>query len=339
MEFVCFGEIMGCLNPEGYGRIAQAHALAIRYGGGEASVAASLASFGKQALYVTKVPDNELAKAAIQSLADHNVDISRVLYGGDRLGLYFAEQEATQKTPKVFYDRKYSSISMAEKQEFDWREIFANAEWFHFTGVMPALSDSCAEICLEACRVAKELGVTVSCDIHYDENLWSHEKAGQVMAALMPYVDVLIANEEDCERVFDLAVEDGDTASGALSVEGYQLVAKKLSERFQIPTVALTLREGFSVGANVWSAMLYNHGEYFFSKKYELPVVDRACGGDSFGGGLIYALSEGQSNQYVIDFAVASSALKHSVIDGFKAVTVAEIETLMGEDGSEKTER
>jgi len=206
-------------------------------------------------------------------------------------------------------------------------------------GVTPALSDSCAEICLEACRVAKELGVTVSCDIHYDENLWSREKAGQVMSTLMPYVDVLIANEEDCECVFGLAVEDGDTASGALSVEGYQLVAKKLSERFQIPTVALTLREGFSVGANVWSAMLYNHGEYFFSQKYELPDIDRVGGGNSFGGGLIYALSEGQSNQYVIDFAVASSALRHSATHGVSEVSISEVEALMGDDGSEKIER
>lgn len=339
MEFVCFGEIMGRLNPEGYGRIVQAKEFEISYGGGEANVAVSLASFGKRAAYVTKVPDNELSRSALQSLKEHNVDVSRVVYGGDRLGLYFIEKGASQRPSKVIYDRKYSAISMAEREDFDWRKIFSNAEWFHFTGITPALSDNCAEICLDACRVAKELGVTVSCDINFRKNLWSSQKAEQVMSALMPYVDVAIANEEDCERVFGIKAEDSDVESGEISTEGYKAVAKKLSERFHIPTVAITLRESISADDNVWSAMLYNHGEYFFSKKYNLHIVDRVGGGDSFGGGLIYALSEGHDNQYTVDFAVASSALKHTVEYDFNEVSISEVESLMGGDGSGRVQR
>lgn len=339
MEFVCFGEIMGRLNPAGYGRLVQSSELEISYGGGEANVAVSLANFGKKAVYVTKVPDNELSGSALNALKVHNVDVSRVVYGGDRLGLYFIEKGASQRPSKVIYDRKYSSISMAEKEDFDWRKIFANAEWFHFTGITPALSDTCAEICLEACRVAKELGITVSCDLNFRKNLWDSKKAGQVMSMLMPYVDVAIANEEDCEKVFGIQAEDTDVEGGALSMEGYKAVAKTLSERFAIPTVAITLRESLSANDNLWSAMLYNHGEYFFSKKYTLHIVDRVGGGDSFGGGLIYALSEGKGNQYAIDFAVASSALKHTVEYDFNEVSIAEIEALMGGDGSGRVQR
>ncbi len=339
MDFVCFGEIMGRLNPSGYGRLVQSNELQISYGGGEANVAVSLANFGKRAVYVTKVPDNELSRAALGALKIHNVDVSRVVYGGDRLGLYFIEKGASQRPSKVIYDRKYSAISTAEKEDFDWRKIFSHAEWFHFTGITPALSDTCAEICLDACRIAKELGITVSCDLNFRKNLWDSKKAGQVMATLMPYVDVVIANEEDCEKVFGISAEDTDVESGELSAEGYKAVARKLSERFAIPTVAITLRESRSANDNDWSAMLYNHGEYFFSKKYSLHIVDRVGGGDSFGGGLIYALSEGKGNQYAIDFAVASSALKHTVEQDFNEASIAEIEALMGGDGSGRVQR
>lgn len=339
MEFVCFGEIMGRLNPVGYGRLVQSQELQISYGGGEANVAVSLANFGKRSVYITKVPDNELSHAALGALRIHNVDVSRVVYGGDRLGLYFVEKGASQRPSKVIYDRKYSSISMAEKEDFDWHKIFARAEWFHFTGITPALSDNCAEICLEACRTAKEMGITVSCDLNFRKNLWDSKKAGQVMSTLMPYVDVAIANEEDCEKVFGIVAENTDVEGGELSREGYKAVAKKLSERFSIPTVAITLRESHSANDNDWSAMLYNHGEYFFSKTYKLHIVDRVGGGDSFGGGLIYALSEGQSNQYAIDFAVASSALKHTVEQDFNEVSISEIEALMGGDGSGRVQR
>ena len=339
MKFVCFGEIMGRLNPHGYYRLAQAKELDISYGGGEANVAVSLANFGKEASFVTKVPDNDLARCALSALRMHDVDVSDVVYGGERLGLYFLETGASQRASKVIYDRKYSAISMAEKEDFNWRRIFADAEWFHFTGITPALSDSCAQICLEACQTAKEMGVTVSCDLNFRKNLWTSKKANAVMSTLMPYVDVAIANEEDCEKVFGIKAENTDVTSGELSTEGYKAVAQKLADKFDIHTVAITLRESLSANDNVWSAMLYNQKEFYFSKKYNLHIVDRVGGGDSFGGGLIYALSEGMDNQSVIEFAVAASALKHSIHYDFNEVGVDEVKALMGGDGSGRVQR
>ena len=339
MKFVCFGEIMARFNPMGYGRFVQAHEMEISYGGGEANVAVSLAGFGKDAAFVTKLPDNDLTKSALRSLKAHDVDVSDIVFGGDRMGIYFIEKGAAQRPSKVLYDRKYSSISMAKKEEFDWKKIFTDAEWFHFTGITPALSDSCAEICLEACRIAKEMGVTVSCDLNFRKNLWTSEKANQIMSTLMPYVDVAIANEEDCEKVFGIKAEDTDVTGGTISTDGYKDVAKQLSEKFNIPTVAITLRESLSASDNKWSAMLYNHGEYFFSKKYQIHIVDRVGGGDSFGGGLIWALSEGMDNQSAIEFAVAASALKHTIDYDFNEVTVAEVKALMAGDGSGRVQR
>ncbi len=339
MKFVCFGEIMARMNPHGYYRLAQAKELDLSFGGGEANVAVSLANYGKEATFVTKVPNNDLAKCALSSLKMHDVDVSSVAYGGDRLGIYFLETGASQRPSKVIYDRKYSSISMADKEDFNWRRIFADAEWFHFTGITPALSDACAQICLEACQTAKEMGVTVSCDLNYRKNLWSSQKACAIMSTLMPYVNIVIANEEDCEKVFGIKAENTDVTGGTLSSEGYKAVAKKLADRFGLHTVAITLRESLSANDNIWSAMLYNQKEYYFSKKYNLHIVDRVGGGDSFGAGLIYALSEGMDNQSVIDFAVAASALKHSIHYDYNEVSVDEVRTLMGGDGSGRVQR
>ncbi len=339
MKFVCFGEIMARFNPTGYGRFVQAREMEISYGGGEANVAVSLAGFGKETAFVTKLPDNDLAKSALRALKAHDVDVSDVTFGGDRMGLYFIEKGASQRPSKVLYDRKFSSISTARKEDFDWHSIFTDAEWFHFTGITPALSESCAEICLDACRVAKEMGVTVSCDLNFRKNLWSSETAEQIMSTLMPYVDVAIGNEEDCEKVFGIKAEDTDVNGGMISREGYKAVAKQLSEKFNIPTVAITLRESISASDNRWSAMLYNHGDYFFSKKYDIRIVDRVGGGDSFGGGLIWALSEGLDNQSAIEFAVAASALKHTIEYDFNEVTVAEVKALMAGDGSGRVQR
>jgi 2-dehydro-3-deoxygluconokinase len=228
---------------------------------------------------------------------------------------------------------------MAEKKDFDWKKIFDGACWFHFTGITPAISDSAAEICLDALKTAKEMGVKVSCDLNFRKNLWTSEKAGKVMAELMPYVDVAIANEEDCEKVFGIKAENTDITGGSLSHEGYKQVAKTLSEKFDIPTVAITLRGSISANDNNWAAMLYKDGEYYFSKNYLIHIVDRVGGGDSFGGGLIYALTEGYSNQDVIEFAVAASALKHTIEHDFNEVTVAEVKTLMSGDGSGRVQR
>ena len=339
MKFVCFGEIMARFNPMGYGRFVQAHEMEISYGGGEANVAVSLAGFGKEATFVTKLPDNDLTKSALRSLKAHDVDVSDIVFGGDRMGIYFIEKGAAQRPSKVIYDRKYSSVSMAKKEDFDWKKIFTDAEWFHFTGITPALSDSCAEICLEACRIAKEMGVTVSCDLNFRKNLWTSEKANQIMSTLMPYVDVAIANEEDCEKVFGIKAEDTDVTGGTISTDGYKNVAKQLSEKFNIPTVAITLRESLSASDNKWSAMLYNHGEYFFSKKYQIHIVDRVGGGDSFGAGLIYSLVTGKTTAQAIEFAVAASALKHSVEGDYNMVSVSEVMNLAGGDASGRVQR
>ncbi len=339
MKFVCFGEIMGRLNPEGYNRFVQADLFEMSYAGGEANVAVSLANYGMNSSYVTKMPDNDLSKSALRSLKAHDVDTSDIVFGGDRLGLYFVEKGASMRPSKVIYDRKYSSISMANREDFDWDKIFDGATWFHFTGITPALSDNCVEICLDAVKTAKAKNITVSCDLNFRKNLWSSQKAGEVMAQLMPYVDVAIANEEDCEKVFGIKADDTDVSSGTLSKDGYKAVAKKLSDMFNIPIVAITLRASISANDNNWSAMLYKDNEYYFSKNYLIHIVDRVGGGDSFGGGLIYALSNGYDNQGVIEFAVAASALKHTIEHDFNEVTVKEVENLMKGDGTGRVQR
>ena len=228
---------------------------------------------------------------------------------------------------------------MAQKSDFDWEKIFMGAEWFHFTGITPALGDNVAEICLDACKKAKEMGLTVSCDLNFRKNLWTSEKAGKVMGQLMPYVDVAIANEEDCEKVFGIRAENTDITGGELSREGYVGVAKKLSEKFGIDTVAITLRGSISASVNQWAGMLYQDGQSWFSKNYTIHIVDRVGGGDSFGGGLIYALSEGYSQQDAIEFAVAASCLKHTIEHDFNDVTVEEVKKLAEGDGSGRVQR
>ena len=291
------------------------------------------------ASYVTKLPDNDIGKSALRTLRAHGVDTSDIAWGGERVGLYYCEKGASQRPSKVIYDRKYSSIWAASAADFDWNKILDGATWFHFTGITPALSDNCAEICLDAVKTAKKLGVTVSCDLNFRKNLWTTEKAGKVMGELMPYVDVAIANEEDCEKVFGIKAANTDVTGGKLSHEGYKDVAKQLSERFDIPTVAITLRGSISANDNNWAAMLYRDGEYYFSKNYLIHIVDRVGGGDSFGAGLIYAISNGYSNQEAIEFAVAASALKHTVEGDMNEVTVAEVKALAGGDGSGRVQR
>ncbi len=339
MKYVCFGEIMGRLSPVGYKRFVQADCFEVIYGGGEANVAASLANFGMNASYVTKLPDNDIGKSALRTLRAHGVDTADIVWGGERLGLYYCEKGASQRPSKVIYDRKYSSISAATCADFDWKKIFEGAGWFHFTGITPALSDSCAAICLEAVKTAKEMGLTVSCDLNFRKNLWTTEKAGKVMGELMPYVDVAIANEEDCEKVFGIKAAGTDITGGKLSHDGYKEVAKKLSETFSIPTVAITLRGSVSASDNNWAAMLYRNGAYHFSKSYAVHIVDRVGGGDSFGAGLIYALTNGYGDAEAIEFAVAASALKHSIEGDMNEVSVAEVKALAGGDGSGRVQR
>ncbi|VBB07291.1 carbohydrate kinase pfkb [Lucifera butyrica] len=338
-KVVCFGEIMLRLAPAGYLRFEQAQSFDAVYGGGEANVAVSLANFGVDALFVTKVPDNPVGQAAINEMRRYGVDTAYMVRGGERIGIYFLEKGASQRPSKVVYDRKYSSVSQAQSRDFDWKKICAGADWFHFTGITPALGDHVAEAVLDACKAAKKAGLTVSCDLNFRKNLWTSEKAGEVMTRFMPYVDVCIANEEDAEKVFGIKAGSTDITGGKLSHDGYKDVARQLSDRFGFKAVAITLRSSISASDNNWAAMLYKGGEYYFSRNYAVHIVDRVGGGDSFGGGLIYALRAGLSNQEALEFAVAASCLKHSIEGDHNHVTVNEVKTLMAGDGSGRVQR
>ena len=336
---ITFGEIMLRLAPEGYYRFVQANSFGATYGGGEANVAVSLANFGIDTAFVTKLPAHEIGQAAVNELRKFGVDTSRIVRGGNRIGIYFLEKGASQRPSKVIYDRAHSAIAEASPEDFDWNEIFQNADWFHFTGITPALNDTLAAICLEACKKAKELGLTVSCDLNYRNKLWSREKAGQVMSELCKYVDVCIANEEDAADVFGIRAANTDVTKGAVSHEGYKDVAKQLAGRFGFSKVAITLRESLSASDNNWAAMLYDGTEFYFSKKYAVHIVDWVGGGDSFGGGLIYACLNQYDPQSTIEFAAAASCLKHSVEGDMNMVSVSEVQKLAGGDGSGRVQR
>ena len=338
-KVITFGEIMLRLAPEGYYRFVQADSMGATYGGGEANVAVSLANFGMDAAFVTKLPKHDIGQAAVNSMRTFGVDTSKIVRGGDRVGIYFLEKGASQRPSKVIYDRAYSAIAMAKPEDFNWDAIFEGAEWFHFTGITPALGDNVAAICEDACKAAKAKGVTISCDLNFRKNLWTSEKAGQVMAKLMNYVDVCIANEEDAEKVFGIKASDTDVSGGKLNHEGYKEVAKKLADQFGFSKVAITLRESISATDNNWAAMLFDGKDYCFSKKYAVHIVDRVGGGDSFGAGLIYGLMNGYATQQALEFAVAASCLKHSIEGDFNQVSVAEVSALAGGDGSGRVQR
>ncbi len=338
-KVVTFGEIMLRLQTYDYQRMIQATGLEAKFGGGEANVAVSLANYGHDAYFVTKLPDNPVGAWCLSELRKYDVKTDYIAKGGERVGIYFVEKGASQRASTVTYDRAHSSISTAETADFDWEKIFDGAEWFHFTGITPALSDAAAERCLEACKAAKKLGLTVSCDLNFRKKLWTSEKANQVMSGLMEYVDVAIANEEDAEKVFGIKAKATDITSGELSDEGYRDVAKQLAEKFGFSHVAITLRESISASVNNWSALLYDGKEYYKSKKYTINIVDRVGGGDSFGGGLIYALLEKYPMQDVIEYAVAASCLKHTIEGDFNLVSVKEVKSLMEGDGSGRVQR
>ena len=335
---VTFGEIMLRLAPEGYLRFLQEDKFQATFGGGEANVAVSLANYGMDAKFVTKMPNNDIAKACINELRGLNVNTNDITIGGERVGIYYLEKGAGVRPSKVIYDRKYSAISMATQNDFDWKSIFEGATWFHFSGITPALSDDCAKITLDAVKMAKEMGVTVSCDLNYRKNLWSQEKASKVMSQLMPYVDVLIGNEEDSEKVFGIKPEGQDVTTGKLNKAGYESVAKQLVEKFGFKKVALTLRESISASDNNWGAMIYN-GEAYYSKTYALRIVDRVGGGDSFSGGLIYGLENNMSDAESLEWAVAASALKHTIEGDFNRVSVEEVTRLAKGDASGRVQR
>ncbi len=340
-KVVTFGEVMMRLAPPGYQRFLQANSFDATYAGGEANVAASLARYGYDAYFVTKLPPHEIGQACRCFLQKYGIKTDYIKMEGSRLGVYYLETGASQRASKVIYDRADSAIAKVQPGEFDWPTIFAGAEIFHITGITPALGDSAAAVSLEAVQAAKKAGVTVTCDLNFRKNLWSSAKANEVMSRLMPFVDIVIANEEDAEKVFGIKAENTEVAAGKLDDTGYQEVCRKLAVRFGFKKVAITLRESYSASDNGWSGIFYDaaNDEFFQSKKYDIHIVDRVGGGDSFGGGLIYGLLEGMDNQQTIEFAVAASCLKHTIPGDFNLVSVAEVEGLMKGDGSGRVQR
>ena len=339
MRVVTFGELMLRLAPNGYYRFFQNDQMQATFGGGEANVAVSLANYGIDSVYVTKLPKHAIGQGAVDSLRYFGVDTSKIVRGGDRVGIYFLEKGASQRGSVCIYDRAHSAIATASIKDFDWDNIFDGADWFHFTGITPALGKNVAEICVEACKAAKKRGVKISCDLNYRGKLWTREEARETMTELAKYIDVCISNEEDAKDVFGIEAEDTDIYSGKLNHAGYKSVAKQLADKFGFEKVAITLRTSISASDNDWAGMLYDGEKYCFSKSYHLHIVDRVGGGDSFGGGLIYSLLSGKSTQDAIEFAVAASALKHSVEGDYNRVSISEVEKLANGDGSGRIKR
>ncbi|MBQ4545916.1 MAG: sugar kinase [Oscillospiraceae bacterium] len=338
-KIVTFGELMLRLAPNGYYRFFQNDQMQATFGGGEANVAVSLANYGMESKYVTKLPKHAIGQAAVNSLRYFGVDTSAIVRGGDRVGIYFLEKGASQRGSVCIYDRAHSAIQEADPDDFDWNSILEGADWFHFTGITPALGPNLVEICKRACIAAKEKGIKVSCDLNYRGKLWTREQAREAMTELCKYVDVCISNEEDAKDVFGIEAEDTDIYGGKLNHEGYKSVAKQLADKFGFEKVAITLRSSISASDNDWAGMLYDGENYCFSRTYNLRIVDRVGGGDSFGGGLIYALLSGKSTQEAINFAVAASALKHSIEGDYNRISVAEVEKLAGGDASGRVQR
>lgn len=338
-KIVTFGELMVRLSPEGYLRFSQAGSFNINYTGAEANVAVSLSVLGEKTDFVTKIPDNDISTSAIKMLRSYGVGVDNIVLGGDRMGLYYLERGASQRASKIVYDRKYSAISLARRDEFNWRRIFEGAKFFHFTGITAGLSAETAAICMDACKEAKNSGLLVTCDLNYRRAIWSQDEARQVMEELMPYIDVLICNEEDAACVFGLKADGSDVIAGKLNDQGYGELARKIRIIYGVPTVAFTLRTSISASDNEWAGMLFINDKSYFSGKYRIHLVDRVGGGDSFSAALIYALHNRFEPQKAIEFAAAASCLKQTIEMDFNLATVDEIERLMAGDGSGRINR
>ena len=338
-KVVTFGEIMLRLATPGHLRLNQTSVLEMTFGGGEANVAVSLALFGEEATFVTRLPKNDVAEACIQRLRGLGVNTNHIMRGGERVGIYFLETGAAQRASTVTYDRAHSSISEIDPASIDWKKILEGTKWFHFTGITPALSDKAAQAALEGARHAKKIGATVSCDLNFRKKLWTSEKAQQVMSGLMEHVDYCIANEEDAEKVFGIKAKGTEVTSGQIDHTRYVEVATQLTERFKFKGVAITLRESFSASHNGWSGLFYTGGKAHFSRRYEFDIVDRVGGGDSFASGLVYALLKNKAPQDAIEFAVAASCLKHSISGDLNLVKLSEVEALLAGDGSGRVQR
>jgi 2-dehydro-3-deoxygluconokinase len=339
---VTFGEIMMRLSPPGYLRFGQARAFDVIYGGGESNVAVSLVNYGLPVDFVTRLPDNDLGNACIQFLRQYGVGTHKIVRGGERLGIYFLEMGSMQRGSKVIYDRAHSAIATIEPSMIDWTSVFADADWFHWTGITPAISAGTAAVCLEAVKTAKQMGVTVSCDLNYRKKLWKWGKQPvEVMPELVSYTDVAIGNEEDAAKVFGIHAPDTDVTAGKVEADKYLYVCEELNKRFaNLKTIAITLRGSISASHNTWSAVLWHDGVFYTGDNYDIThIVDRVGGGDSFMGGLIYGLRTYDDTQRALNFAIAASCLKHSIFGDFNLATVDEVEKLMGGDVSGRVSR
>jgi 2-dehydro-3-deoxygluconokinase len=341
-KVVMFGEIMLRLVPPAYGRFTQTRSFEAVYGGGEANVAASLANYGETAEFVTRLPANDLGDACMAFLRSFNIHTDHIARGGVRIGIYFLEMGAAQRGSKVIYDRAESSFATIRPGMIDWKKVFNGADWFHWTGVTPAVSKGAADACLEAIQAAKQSGLTVSCDMNYRAKLWKWGKsAGEVMQDLVALSDIAIGNEEDADKIFGIKAPGADVLSGKLDSENYAGVCEKLAQRFPgLKMIAVTLRGSLSASQNTWSAILWNRGEFFTAPTYNISfIVDRVGGGDAFSGGLIHGLRKYNNPEKALSFAVAASCLKHSIVGDFNQVTAAEVEALMSGDASGRVAR
>ena len=344
-KVITFGEIMLRLSTPDYLRFSQAKAYNASFGGGEANVAVSLANYGIKTEFITRLPQNDVADACLMDLRSHGVGINNVIRGGDRMGIYFLETGAVARPSKVIYDRAGSSIATIEKGMIDWKDVFRDAQWFHWTGITPALSQSAADVCLEAIEMANALGITVSCDLNYRKNLWKYGlSASEVMPALVAGCDVILGNEEDCEKVFGIKPEgfDATSSGGEVDAAEFESVCTQMMKKFpRCKKMIVTLRGAINANHNTWGGVLYSDGTLKQSKRYDIThIVDRVGGGDSFMGGLIYGFITYPGNDLkALDFAVAASCLKHTIYGDFNLVTVAEVENLMKGDGSGRVQR
>ena len=336
---VFFGELLMRLGPNGYERFINAREFQVVYTGAEANAAVSLVNYGLDAYVVSSVPDHEIGHACVNYVRQFGVNTDYIKRQGKRLGIFYLETGASQRASKVIYDRADSSITELRPGDFNWDDIFAGKDWFHFSGTAPALGDNVAQVVKEACAAAKKNGVTISCDLNYRKKLWSPEQAQKVMTKLMEFVDVLIGNEEDADKVFGIKAEGVDVTAGKLDAERYKLVGRKLLDKFSLKYVATTLRESSSASDNNWSGLLYDGNEFYLSRQYNIHIVDRVGGGDSFSGGLIFGLLTGMDLQQTVEFAAAASCLKHSIPGDFNLVSLEEVMTLVKGDASGRVQR
>lgn len=338
-KIVTFGEIMLRLAPYDYERIIQTNRFQATYGGGEANVAVSLAQFGDAAYFVTRLPDNALGDAAIRTLSGYGVEVNHIIRGGNRIGIYFLEQGASIRPSKVIYDRTGSAIAEIETGSLDWSAIFKGKDWFHITGITPAISATAAAVCLEAVKAARDVGLTISCDLNYRKRLWTRDEARAVMAELVRYTDLIIANEEDAADVFGIHAGANDVKAGKLDSAQYRIVAEQLAALSGAGKIAITLRESLSASDNNWSALLFDGKNFYESRKYAIHIVDRVGGGDSFGAGLIHGLISGWEMQTALEFAVAASALKQTIPGDMNLVKEAEVLAVVQGDVSGRVQR